>query len=463
MKVADELNLHLPAITYMLHNGITYVGDVLRNNRIFFCGNIIHFGDAFCKNRINDLPQNLINIERKSFSGIDIISFSKMPEGLENIGNAAFSGSYFYNNGDEVDVVELPSSLKRIGAYAFNKSSIKTIIINSDIVFESGSLSGVDNLIFNIEIKECKNFEFDGRYLYSLTGKNKLLIWYKGVPEEDTFYLNDVNDVIDYDPEIDSKYIKYLVIEKSENEEVQYGDILGDFKNLIAVYIKNNVILYSDDDYDIPEYDEDYYDSIDEWKEDVEYNKERRNPTLYLIEKMNIRLFYEKDISIEEIKKICEKDIQLENIICKEYTDKESIEKKINDTKKEIVEIDDLLYKYQSELKKNEDEMNTFNTKLMQLQKEIQRLYDEKAYNNNYINLFNKSKVERKNSIIDEQIVANNQEISFVRSELEKKNSIIMEMRNRFNVEIENLKYNKKDKEFELQVLNRVWYRLYDK
>ena len=127
------------------------------------------------------------------------------------------------------------------------------------------------------------------------------------------------------------------------------------------------------------------------------------------------------------------------------------------------MEIDDLLYKYQSELKKNEDEMNTFNTKLMQLQKEIQRLYDEKAYNNNYINLFNKSKVERKNSIIDEQIVANNQEISFVRSELEKKNSIIMEMRNRFNVEIENLKYNKKDKEFELQVLNRVWYRLYDK
>ena len=99
-------------ITLSIPSSMEYIGGETFNNT--YVKNL-DFGNT-----------NLKGIEKEAFSvqkGKDVDNFV-LPSSLTSIGEAAFKNNY-------INLVVIPKKVKHIDAYAFNKSKIKSLVINS--------------------------------------------------------------------------------------------------------------------------------------------------------------------------------------------------------------------------------------------------------------------------------------------------------------------------------------------
>ena len=122
-------------ITLSIPSSMEYIGGETFNNT--YVKNL-DFGNT-----------NLKGIEKEAFSvqkGKDVDNFV-LPSSLTSIGEAAFKNNY-------INLVVIPKKVKHIDAYAFNKSKIKSLVINSEENLEIKNSAFRENDISDLKLGE---------------------------------------------------------------------------------------------------------------------------------------------------------------------------------------------------------------------------------------------------------------------------------------------------------------------
>ena len=121
--------------------------------------------EAFYSSRKNSLvksvviPASVKKIGKRAFSGFSP-SEVELPEGLEEIGDYAFSTSS-YSEQKEIDELVLPSTLKKIGTKAFSDWKIKKLVISGNInEFGENAFKNIEELVLPKTLKKISDNAF---------------------------------------------------------------------------------------------------------------------------------------------------------------------------------------------------------------------------------------------------------------------------------------------------------------
>lgn len=121
--------------------------------------------EAFYSSRKNSLvksvviPASVKKIGKRAFSGFSP-SEVELPEGLEEIGDYAFSTSS-YSEQKEIDELVLPSTLKKIGTKAFSDWKIKKLVISGNInEFGENAFKNIEELVLPKNLKKIPDNAF---------------------------------------------------------------------------------------------------------------------------------------------------------------------------------------------------------------------------------------------------------------------------------------------------------------